>query len=167
MGGRSLFQHTHDRAARLCDADHITTLVARATGVKPGRHWTGGWGTVLLQPHHRETAAEVFLSLTHVKARDPLATVVIYPSDHFVYPEHRFLDWAKRARLVHKEGSPLLLQAFGLLNGSSLARARVVIAMHEGTTPVTASEGVTTRCSVRERAMTLCFFCPLHVCIWC
>ncbi len=98
VGGRSLFQHTLDRAARLCDADHIVALVARA-------HRREAWsalegrvgGTVLLQPKHRETAAEVFLSLTYVKARDPLATVVIYPSDHFVYPEHRFLDSVKRA----------------------------------------------------------------------
>ena len=98
VGGRSLFQHTLDRAARLCDPDHIVALVSRdhrreAWSALEGR--VGG--TVLLEPKHRETAAEVFLSLTYVKARDPLATVVIYPSDHFVYPEHRFLDSVKRA----------------------------------------------------------------------
>ena len=98
VGGRSLFQHTLDRAARLSDADRIVALVARS-------HRREAWsamegrvgGTVLLQPQHRETAAAVFLSLTYVKARDPLATVVMYPSDHFVYPEHRFLDSVKRA----------------------------------------------------------------------
>ncbi|MBD0315724.1 MAG: hypothetical protein ICV75_03445, partial [Nitrospiraceae bacterium] len=98
VGGRSLFQHTLDRAARLSDADRIVALVARS-------HRREAWsamegrvgGTVLLQPQYRETAAAVFLSLTYVKARDPLATVVMYPSDHFVYPEHRFLDSVKRA----------------------------------------------------------------------
>jgi mannose-1-phosphate guanylyltransferase len=98
VGGRSLFQHTLDRAAGLCDADHIVTLVAR-------EHRREAWsalegrvgGTVLLQPKRRQSAAEAFLSLTYVKARDPLATVVIYPSDHFVYPEHRFLESVKRA----------------------------------------------------------------------
>lgn len=98
VGERSLFQHTLDRAAGLCDPDHIVTLVAR-------EHRREAWsalegrvgGTVLLQPQHCETAAEVYLSLTYVKARDAQATVVIYPSDHFVYPEDRFLDSVKRA----------------------------------------------------------------------
>jgi mannose-1-phosphate guanylyltransferase len=34
----------------------------------------------------------LFLALTHVAAHDPDAIVVIYPSDHFVYPEGVFLD---------------------------------------------------------------------------
>lgn len=98
VGERSLFQHTLDRAAGLCERDHIVTLVAR-------EHRREAWsalegrvgGTVLLQPKQRETAAEVYLSLTYVKAKDAQATVVIYPSDHFVYPEDRFLDSVKRA----------------------------------------------------------------------
>ena len=39
----------------------------------------------------------MFLPLTYVRARDPLATVVIYPSDHFVYPEERFLATVREA----------------------------------------------------------------------
>lgn len=98
VGARSPFQHTLDRAAGLCDPDHIVTLVARE---HRGEAWSALegriGGTVLLQPKHRKTAAELYLSLTYVKARDPHATVVVYPSDHFVYPEHRFLDSVKRA----------------------------------------------------------------------
>jgi mannose-1-phosphate guanylyltransferase len=52
---------------------------------------------VLLQPANRDTAAGIFLPLTYIKARDSQATVVIYPSDHFVYPEDRFLDSVQRA----------------------------------------------------------------------
>ncbi len=98
VGERSLFQHTLDRASGLCRQEHIVTLVAR-------EHRREAWsqlegrvgGTVLLQPKNRETAAGIYLSLTYIRARNPQATVVIYPSDHFVYPEHRFLDSVQRA----------------------------------------------------------------------
>jgi mannose-1-phosphate guanylyltransferase len=98
VGGRSVFQHTLDRAAGLCAPEQIVTLVDR-------EHRHEAWsalegrigGTVLLQPKHREIAAELYLSLTYVRHRDPRATVVIYPADHFVYPETRFLESVKRA----------------------------------------------------------------------
>ncbi|MGQ0696494.1 MAG: sugar phosphate nucleotidyltransferase, partial [Nitrospiraceae bacterium] len=54
-------------------------------------------GMVILQPANRDTAPGIFLPLTYIRARDAQATVVIYPSDHFVYPEHRFLDSVQRA----------------------------------------------------------------------
>jgi mannose-1-phosphate guanylyltransferase len=54
-------------------------------------------GTVILQPADRNTAAGIFLPLTYIKSRDAQATVVIYLLDHFVHPEHRFLDSAQRA----------------------------------------------------------------------
>ncbi len=98
VGGRSPFQHTLDRAARLCQRERIVTVIAR-------EHRRDAWpqldgrtgGTVLLQPRNRETAAGIYLPLTYIRARDPQATVVVYPSDHFVYPEHRFLDSVLRA----------------------------------------------------------------------
>lgn len=98
VGGRSPFQHTLDRAARLSRRERIVTLIAR-------EHQREAWpqldgrtgGTVLLQPKNYDTAAGIYLPLTYVRARDPQATVVFYPSDHFVYPEHRFLDSVQRA----------------------------------------------------------------------
>jgi mannose-1-phosphate guanylyltransferase len=98
VGGRSPFQHTIDRAAKLCRRERIVTVIAR-------EHRRDAWpqldgrtgGTVLLQPRNRETAAGIYLPLTYIRARDPQATVVVYPSDHFVYPEHRFLDSVQRA----------------------------------------------------------------------
>jgi mannose-1-phosphate guanylyltransferase len=47
---------------------------------------------VLLQPKNANTAAGIFLPLTYILARDPHATVVIYPSDHFISPEGSFLS---------------------------------------------------------------------------
>jgi mannose-1-phosphate guanylyltransferase len=48
-------------------------------------------GELVVQPENLDTAAGIFLALTHVCLGDPGATVVIYPSDHFVYPESQFV----------------------------------------------------------------------------
>ncbi len=98
VGTRSLLQHTMDRADRLTASDQKVIVIGRS-------HAWQAWpqlgqrssGMVILQPANRNTAAGVFLSLTYIKARDAKATVVIYPSDHFVYPEHRFLNAVQRA----------------------------------------------------------------------
>lgn len=98
VGERSLFQHTLDRASALCRQEHIVTLVAREHRREAWSQLEGrSAGTVLMQPKNCDTAAGIYLSLTYVRARDPQATVVIYPSDHFVYPEHRFLSSVHRA----------------------------------------------------------------------
>jgi len=74
------------------------TVIAREHQREAWSQLDGRTGvTVLLQPRNRETAAGIYLPLTYIRARDPQATVVFYPSDHFVYPEHRFLDSVQRA----------------------------------------------------------------------
>ena len=93
LGGDHHFSTTIDRAARLCQRERIVTLIAREHQGDAWSQLDGRTGvTVLLQPRNRETAAGMYLPLTYIRARDPHATVVFYPSDHFVYPEHRFLD---------------------------------------------------------------------------
>jgi mannose-1-phosphate guanylyltransferase len=59
---------------------------------------------VLLQPKNVDTAAGIYLPLTYILARDPQATVVIYPSDHFISPEDTFLSAVDQA----VQGSTLL-----------------------------------------------------------
>jgi len=98
VGTRSMFQHTLDRAARLTPPNRIVTVVAHhhrhdALAQLDGR----GASTMLFQPANRDTAAGVFLPLTYIRARAPQATVVLYPSDHFVYPEERFLEVVRHA----------------------------------------------------------------------
>lgn len=98
VGGRSLFQHTLDRAAGLCPRERIVSVIAREDHREAWPQFDGRiGGTVLLEPRHRETAASLYLSLSYIAARDPQATVVVYPSDHFVFPEYRFLDSVRRA----------------------------------------------------------------------
>jgi len=50
-----------------------------------------------VQPSNQGTATAVFLALTYIRRAASNATVVLYPSDHFVFPEDRFLDVVRAA----------------------------------------------------------------------
>jgi mannose-1-phosphate guanylyltransferase len=97
-GTRSLFQHTVDRADALSSPEHRVVIAApehQGHLLEQLRGREGG--RILLQPRNLGTAPGVFLALTYVLARDPDAMVVIYPSDHFVYPESAFLNTIRNA----------------------------------------------------------------------
>jgi mannose-1-phosphate guanylyltransferase len=66
--------------------------------------------TVLLQPENRDTAAGVLLPVYWVAARDPDATVVVYPSDHFVLEEAAFVAHvAEVVRFVDRQRDGIVL----------------------------------------------------------
>ena len=114
VGSRSMFQHTLDRAARLTPWERVVVVAAR-------HHQHDVWdqldgrsaSMVLFQPKNVETAAGIFLPLTYILARDPLATVVIYPSDQFIFPEGSFLSAVNQAVQGSNSlgGRPVLLAA--------------------------------------------------------
>jgi len=92
VGGRSMLQHTLDRASRISNPEAIVTVVAR----EHAGYWRSQVGGalasgVVTQPVNRDTAAGIFLPLARVRAMDPGATVAVFPSDHFIYPETRFV----------------------------------------------------------------------------
>jgi mannose-1-phosphate guanylyltransferase len=118
-GTRSLFQQTVDRA----DAPSVPArrvIVAAEDHQDIVREQLGGrgMGRLLLQPHNRGTAPGVFLALAYVLGRDPKATVVIYPSDHFVHPEKVFLDVVRTA-VRNAESAPDKPVLLGVLPSSS------------------------------------------------
>jgi mannose-1-phosphate guanylyltransferase len=92
IGGDSLLHQTLTRAAGLSPRE-------RTVVVSQQHH--AGWLTaelnaprgltLLLQPENRDTAAGVLLPVYWIAARDPEATVVVYPSDHFVLEGAAFL----------------------------------------------------------------------------
>src|SRR3990172_7068498 len=106
VGGRSMLQHTLDRASRISSPEDIVTVVAR----EHAGYWRSQVGGELArglvtQPVNRDTAAGIFLPLARVRAMDPGATVAIFPSDHFIYPETRFVVAVETA-LPAAEGPP-------------------------------------------------------------
>lgn len=114
VGTRSMFQHTLDRAASLTPWERVVVVAARHHQPEIWHQLDGRpAGIILLQPENRGTAAGLFLPLTYILTRDPDASVVVYPSDHFIHPEDRFVSAVAQAvrgsgRLG---GRPVLLAA--------------------------------------------------------
>jgi mannose-1-phosphate guanylyltransferase len=87
-GGASLLDLALQRAGQVAPRERVTTIVA-------ARHepwWKGALGllphsNVIVQPDNRGTAVGLLLSVLRVLERDPLARIVVLPSDHFVADE--------------------------------------------------------------------------------
>ena len=98
VGARSMFQHAVDRAMRLTGPDHVVAVVARdqrrQAMTQLGRRTLSA---LLFQSLPQGSAASLFLPVTYIRHRDPQATIVVCPSDQFVYPEDRFVALARRA----------------------------------------------------------------------
>jgi mannose-1-phosphate guanylyltransferase len=93
-----MFQHTLDRADQITGPERKVTVIARSHREDAGSQLVSRQaGQVILQPLNRGTVAGVFLALTHVRALDSQGTVVLFPSDHFVHPESRFVEIVQRA----------------------------------------------------------------------
>jgi mannose-1-phosphate guanylyltransferase len=93
-----MLQHTLDRAQNLVPEDKIVTVIGRGhqrfldcskKTIVPGK--------LMEQPENLDTAPGLLLPLNYVAARDPEATVVVFPSDHFIFPEARFLSRIEQA----------------------------------------------------------------------
>lgn len=93
VGTRSMLQHTWDRADRLTAPQQKITVVTRPFRQEVWSQFEKRrTGQVLVQPRNCDTAAGIFLPLTYIRAQNPQATVVLYPSDHFVFPEEPFIE---------------------------------------------------------------------------
>lgn len=92
VGRRSMLQHTLDRAVCFSSTERTLVVVAQEHAPEVWTHLPEyHWPQTILQPNNRDTAPGIFLPLAHIYARDPDAVVVIFPSDHFVFPEQAFV----------------------------------------------------------------------------
>jgi mannose-1-phosphate guanylyltransferase len=88
VGGPSLLHEALHRAKAVASSDHICTIVA-------ARHRTWWQGqldalspsNVIVQPRNRGTANGILLPLLQILARDPMARVILLPSDHHILDE--------------------------------------------------------------------------------
>ena len=96
-GGRSLLQHTLERADALVRPERIVTVIAREHERWACPQLAGHGGTVVRQSINRETGPGLYLPLAYVRSRDPGAIVYILPSDHYVRPADRFVDAVRAA----------------------------------------------------------------------
>jgi mannose-1-phosphate guanylyltransferase len=93
LGPRSLLRQTLDRAALGISPDrtvvvsvrrHVAYLAEEFTGVDPPPY-------LLVQPEDRGTAAAILYAAHWIAWRDPAATIVVFPSDHFILGEATFM----------------------------------------------------------------------------
>jgi mannose-1-phosphate guanylyltransferase len=113
VDSRSMLEHAWDRAETLIPAERLFTVVAkhhlrfrevqRQLALKPPH-------SLVVQPVNKETAPGILLPLLHIHKRYPDATVALFPSDHFVLEEDRFMGYVDDAfRVVESDASRLVL----------------------------------------------------------
>lgn len=115
VGRRSMLEHTFARAERLIPARQIITIVSK----QHMRHQAVRFQlarrapeTVIVQPENRETGPGIFLPMMHLYKRCPDAIVAIFPSDHFILEEDRFIDHvALAAQAVARDPGRIVLLA--------------------------------------------------------
>ena len=115
IGRRSMLQHTLDRVATLIPRDRILTVITRGhTELALKQLRTLAPEQLLIQPCNRDTAPGLLLPLLYIRARDPAATVAIFPSDHFILEEAVFMGYIRQAvHFLRDHGDRLLLLGIG------------------------------------------------------
>ena len=98
IGKRSMLRHTLDRAEKIIPPKQLQIVVARKhRKYLPDVLNEREKKAVLFIPENRESAASIYLALSHIYVRDPEAVVAIFPSDHFIGEEDRFLQYVELA----------------------------------------------------------------------
>jgi mannose-1-phosphate guanylyltransferase len=109
-GTKSMLEHTLLRADRIAKPEHQRILIARDHCQDARHQLAGRWlKSVILQPSNCDTLPGIILPLTHIYARDSKATVIIFPSDHFIHPLESFVRLMESAVRAVDELPNLLL----------------------------------------------------------
>jgi mannose-1-phosphate guanylyltransferase len=110
IGTRSMLRCTLDRIGRLIPPERVLIVVSsqhRADAEKQLGHWPQQ--NIIYQPKNRDTAPGILLPLAHITNRDPSATVVVFPSDHFIVDEERFIGAVRQALAELRENSSKMI----------------------------------------------------------
>jgi mannose-1-phosphate guanylyltransferase len=115
VGRRSMLEHTYERAEQLISPKRILTVVGQhhlRHGEVRRQLAQRASENIIVQPDNKETGAGIFLPLMHLLKRSPQAIVALFPSDHFILEEERFMDHvALAARAVSHRPSTIVLLA--------------------------------------------------------
>lgn len=101
LGGRTMLEHTAERAAKVLDGNRLVTVIGKGHWAyleEPRRQDVPG--LIIEQPEHKDTGPGVLLPLAYVLALDPRASVVLFPSDHFIHPDSSFVQQVRGALSV-------------------------------------------------------------------
>lgn len=100
-GKRSMVQHTLKRAGKMIPKERILLvidsnhqeIIKEQFNDHPGKN-------VICQPINRETAPGILLPLSYIYKIEPRSSVAIFPSDHFILEEDRFMEYIGFAQKV-------------------------------------------------------------------
>ena len=98
IGRRSMLEHTLARVERVIPRERIVVVVSadhRPEATPQLAQWPAD--NIIYQPANRDTAPGILLPLAHVSHRAPFATVALFPSDHFIVEEERFMASVQQA----------------------------------------------------------------------
>ena len=114
-GRRSMLEHTLARVERLIPRQRIVIVVSRQHRREVAEqlaYWPED--NVIFQPANCETAPGILLPLAHLSHRDPMATVAVFPSDHFILDKDCFVTCLHRAITETKKWYPEELTLLGM-----------------------------------------------------
>lgn len=114
IGRRSMLEHTYERVEKVIPARQIVTVVSKEhLRYAPVRHQLACRASqdVIVQPENKETGPGILLPLMHINKRCPEAIVAVFPSDHFILEENRFMEHAALAAraVAHDESRFVIL----------------------------------------------------------
>ena len=114
-GDLSMLEQTYRRAERLIRSDQILTIVGKHhlqyAEVKRQLAKRDA-ATIIVQPRNRETGPGVLLPLLYLCKRDPHAIIALFPSDHFILQEQRFMEHvALAAQAVAHDSAQIVMLA--------------------------------------------------------
>jgi mannose-1-phosphate guanylyltransferase len=100
IGRRSMLEHTFHRAEKLIPPEQILTVVSRPHLLRAEvclQIASRPRATLIVQPANKETGPGILLPLMFIYKHCPRAIVAVFPSDHFVLEEDRFMDHVRVA----------------------------------------------------------------------
>jgi mannose-1-phosphate guanylyltransferase len=106
IGSRSMLEHTVDRAEKLIPSERLFTVINQAHLSFPKVRQQLSKrrrGTVVAEPENKGKGLGLLLSLARLSRQCPNASVVVFPSDHFVLEEEKLMRHVHLAHLLVKQ----------------------------------------------------------------
>ena len=114
-GAGSMLENTFRRAEKLIRPEHLFTVISERhlAFVEVQRQLAGRvQSTVIVQPENKDTGPGLLLPLINLYKRFPHSTVAVFPSDHFILEESRFMIHVYLAfKIVEKDPSKFVFLA--------------------------------------------------------
>jgi mannose-1-phosphate guanylyltransferase len=110
LGGQTLLEQTLDRVGRAIPARRTLVVVVRRHQ-RYYRPLLRGWApeNLVVQPENRGTAPAILSALQRLATIDLAGPVAIFPSDHYVSDDDRFMERVDRAFEVSRARPDLLV----------------------------------------------------------